>query len=1392
MAHYAPYGNAIYGFTAYGAPPATNVQTTMSVSPIVSPYLGQTDIPIYGVNTSGSSTQLAGLYNSLQIQWVIPGGNWNEIILVRSAFGCPVSPYSHDGVVLVDQLTSIAATPTLTNFYTDTNLQPGRFYYYSLFVYDTDIDEWLLSASAQGLCLMDWEWHTTFVDWTPDWLMEQDQLLSPPQPLDRFFQLLGFEMNWIRSEIESLFTLNSAEYISGAMLPWLGGNIGVDYEPALGMNQSRVLISNAVNLYKQKGTFNGVQDAATLYTGYPCKLTISPNQEIQLDDAAFATFGGGGSGYAYAGHWVPENAGTTIVTVGVENATYPVTPQHASYLPVQGPSGLATSILQQAGAAGYLPSTGTAVALVTATSAYGYTAQIQNTTVPPALYGAAAVYYPNNGTVVMFGGSASGGGGIGSSQVGTSQTWIFNGTYWNQAFPATVPPARYAHALAYDSQTGTVIMFGGNNGVVPTSLLNDTYSWNGTNWTLINPSTKPSARAWHAMAQDPDIGVVMFGGFDGTNYLSNTYRYSSGNWVLLSPVNHPTARAAHAMAYDSFEQATPAPYTGTVILFGGNAAGTIVNDTWIWSGTNWYNPTVGTAPGSRNFHAMGYDVTTDQIIMFGGISGGVPVTDTTWRWGGGSDNNHLQWQKLTESASNPSARYGSVMAWAGLGPMIMYGGYNSTSGVLSDSWLFNDSKVAVPQWLPIEGSQTPQPRTGAAMTYDAANSRVIMFGGLLQNGTYSNATWKWTSGGGWSQLTPLYNPNAVAWAGMCATTGSDIVLFGGVTTGLNYVATTYIWTGSNWAPITPAGAAPAARSNHTMVYDASAARCIIFGGIGNGGATTYDDMFYLTATATTWSSPANAGPPSGRWGHSMVYTTGGISILFGGYSGGYKNDTWQYNSASTGTWTQISPSTSPTARAGHAMVYDSAIPAVFIFDGTNGTALSDSWEFTPASTSGTWTNVNFGTPAPVARVYLSAVYDTAASEMLIYGGQNTGNTVYYGDAWTAAATNYGIYISECNSTNATTLGIPCVPGDVVVFSGYWQPVPAATPTIQTIYAQIDWYTVNGGLIDSVIGIAMAEVSGQWVWCQCTATAPANAYYFGRTFKSESTNMAGDGHLLDAVQSEINGPLATPGPTPWTPPRDLQLNFLPAQRNLIINGQGYAEAVATPGWSVPNGGTLIPVSTGPLSGTWPQDTYAGFQGTTYKPGFGDCLADIQTGMMATNPTEVYQASFFVQMDQTHFTATTASLTINWCSTDNPASSFATTSSDTLNFNSIGNNVTPAGQWGQVTIINATAPLDAYWAYITLLIETTSAVLTTTFWMAAPLFNEGLGTSYFDGTFSPAPDFSFEGQPFISPSDWYPNSETRLSRLLTIMPEYIPIGATYSIFLGQQAYLNEGLH
>src|SRR5579871_868783 len=70
---------------------------------------------------------------------------------------------------------------------------------------------------------------------------------------------------------------------------------------------------------------------------------------------------------------------------------------------------------------------------------------------------------------------------------------------WTHQIPANFPPARSAHAMAYDAAHGQVVLFGGN-GLGP--AVNDTWVWDGTNWTLKSPQTSPPARVGHAMVYD--------------------------------------------------------------------------------------------------------------------------------------------------------------------------------------------------------------------------------------------------------------------------------------------------------------------------------------------------------------------------------------------------------------------------------------------------------------------------------------------------------------------------------------------------------------------------------------------------------------------------------------------------------------------------------------------------------------------------------------------------------------------------------------------------------------------------------------------------------------------------------------------------------------------------
>jgi galactose oxidase-like protein len=153
---------------------------------------------------------------------------------------------------------------------------------------------------------------------------------------------------------------------------------------------------------------------------------------------------------------------------------------------------------------------------------------------------------------------------------------------WTEQHPQTSPPARLNHAMAYDSVHGQVVLFGGQaylNGTV----LNDTWVWDGSNWTQKTPQNSPPGRYSHAMAYDSSSGqVVLFGGNGGNadvyegGILNDTWVWDGSNWTQKSPQTSPSIRSGHAMVYDSQHQ--------QVVLFAGYGfVGGALDDTWVWN-----------------------------------------------------------------------------------------------------------------------------------------------------------------------------------------------------------------------------------------------------------------------------------------------------------------------------------------------------------------------------------------------------------------------------------------------------------------------------------------------------------------------------------------------------------------------------------------------------------------------------------------------------------------------------------------------------------------------------------------------------------------------------------------------------------------------------------------
>jgi hypothetical protein len=118
-----------------------------------------------------------------------------------------------------------------------------------------------------------------------------------------------------------------------------------------------------------------------------------------------------------------------------------------------------------------------------------------------------------------------------------TDTWTWDGSTWTQRHPASSPPASTGGptALAYDADRKSVVMFGGL--FLASSALDQTWTWDGTTWALKHPATNPPARWNHAMAYDAATHNVVVTGGAGSSPdgsfppLTDTWTWDGVSWT---------------------------------------------------------------------------------------------------------------------------------------------------------------------------------------------------------------------------------------------------------------------------------------------------------------------------------------------------------------------------------------------------------------------------------------------------------------------------------------------------------------------------------------------------------------------------------------------------------------------------------------------------------------------------------------------------------------------------------------------------------------------------------------------------------------------------------------------------------------------------------------------
>jgi len=114
--------------------------------------------------------------------------------------------------------------------------------------------------------------------------------------------------------------------------------------------------------------------------------------------------------------------------------------------------------------------------------------------------------------------------------------------------------------------------------------------------------------------------VVLTGGKGDTIRTDNTWTWDGTNWTLLSPAFQVEALVGAGYAFDPAVQA--------VVVFGG------VAETWSWNGTTRTQIVPTNSPSAREGVGMTYDPAMRQTIIFGSLIANGPLTNETWQFVG--------------------------------------------------------------------------------------------------------------------------------------------------------------------------------------------------------------------------------------------------------------------------------------------------------------------------------------------------------------------------------------------------------------------------------------------------------------------------------------------------------------------------------------------------------------------------------------------------------------------------------------------------------------------------------------------------------------------------------------------------------------------------------------
>ena len=347
--------------------------------------------------------------------------------------------------------------------------------------------------------------------------------------------------------------------------------------------------------------------------------------------------------------------------------------------------------------------------------------------------------------------------------------------------------------------------------------------------------------------------------------------------------------------------------------------------------------------------------------------------------------------------------------------------------------------AANPSWtlLGPSGLTYPLFRSGSTSVYDPSSNRIILFAGLSDDAAAGdprlNDVWVETNANGlggtgaWSNLIPSGSPQVRSdHSAVYDAANNRMIIYGGcgavpTSNGCLPIADN-VWVLSNangiggtptWTQLFPTGGPPPARQGHQAVYDPTTNSMIVWAGQNGGGdgCGTFSDVWVLSHANGLGGTPnwtqlsTTGGPPPGQYFSTAVYdSANNVLTVFGGTgllgtTCGLTNAVWALSHANgtggTPVWTNLVPQGAPGApsnRQATFAIYESSSNTMTIFGGSaRNKALNDSWVLSHANGIGgtsTWTKLSpSGQQKPVAATrWNNGGIDSVNNRMIMFGG----------------------------------------------------------------------------------------------------------------------------------------------------------------------------------------------------------------------------------------------------------------------------------------------------------------------------------------------------------------------------------------------------------------------